>query len=122
MQKIDEFAHEKFMAPMTAALQGKKKAEEEPYYNDYAANNLQTEAKDPQDIEWEYCAYHPDRIKHFYCTTHNALCCRVCSEVMHARLECKIVDLYETDDVQAFMNYVNDMQRGGKNTLGGIEI
>lgn len=120
IQKIDELTQEKFMAPMTASLQNKKK--EEPQYQDYIGNNLPTmEAKDPQDIEWEYCAYHTDRIKHFYCTTHQSLCCRVCNEVMHARPECKVVDLYETEDVQTFMNYVNDMQKYEKNLFGGKE-
>jgi len=102
---------------MTAALQGKKKAEEEVEYNDYNAG--MGEAKDPQDIEWEYCGYHTDRIKHFFCTTHQSVICRVCSEVMHARPECKIVDLYETEDVATFMNYVNEMNKVDKKLFEG---
>jgi len=119
IQKIDEFTHEKFMAPMTAALQGKKKAEEEVEYNDYNAGA--GDVKDPQDIEWEYCGYHTDRIKHFFCTTHQSVICRVCSEVMHARPECKIVDLYETEDVATFMNYVNEMNKVDKKLFEGAE-
>ena len=107
------------MAPMTAALQSKKKAEEEQYANDYVVNQGgQNEFKDGQDIEWEYCNYHTDRVKHFYYTTYSNLCCRVCTEVIHARPECQIVDLYETDDVQAFMAYMSDLQKG-KNVFAG---
>lgn len=117
---IERYTHEKFMGPMTMTLAGKKKEEEEQYLNEYPGNNngQQAEAKDPQDMEWEYCGYHIDRIKHFYCTTHQSLCCRVCSEVMHGGPSCKVVDLYETEDVQTLMAYMNEMQRDDKNLFG----
>jgi len=103
------------------SMGGKKKQEEEQYFNAYAGNNGQVaDAKDPQDMEWEYCGYHTDRIKHFYCTTHQSLCCRVCSEVMHAGPACKIVDLYETEDLQTLMNYMSELQKDDKNLFGNL--
>jgi hypothetical protein len=98
------------MAPMTAALQGSKRHEEAQLYNNYM-NTAGNEAKDGQDIEWEYCEYHTDRIKHFYCTYHQNLCCRVCKDVMHSRPECMNVDLYETEDIQAFLNEMAEYQK-----------
>lgn len=114
-QKFEEIAQKKFMGPMTAALQKEKKGDEEALYNNYMkTNNVQNnqgDQKDGQDIDWENCDYHADRIKHFYCTSHQNLCCRVCKDVMHSRQECMVVDLYETDDIQGFLNEMAEMEK-----------
>ncbi len=41
-----------------------------------------------------FCVFHPDRVEHFFCTTHHSAGCRVCSEVGHSKPTCKVVDLY----------------------------
>jgi len=51
-----------------------------------------------QEGDLEYCEIHTDRVKHFLCLKHQSICCRVCSEVIHAKKECVVVDLYETGD------------------------
>ena len=53
------------------------------------------EELDPETI-FGLCPIHGDRINHFYCYTHNVLCCRVCTEEIHiAKNGCVIVDCYE---------------------------
>ena len=130
LQKLDEFTQKKFMAPMTAALQTSKRQEDEEHklFNNYMQNTAYTnqphpgnEGKENQDIEWEYCDYHNDRVKHFYCTQHQNLCCRVCKDIMHAKAECTVVDLYETDDIQAFLNEMGEFQKDEKGNSNKFE-
>lgn len=33
----------------------------------------------------EFCEFHNDRVKHFFCMKHKATCCRVCSEMIHSK-------------------------------------
>lgn len=51
----------------------------------------------------EICEYHTDRIKHFFCMTHRDTSCRVCSEILHQKQDCMIVDLYEIEDMHGFL-------------------
>lgn len=34
---------------------------------------------------------------------HKVTCCRACSEMMHAKNDCVVVDLYEIEDVHGFL-------------------
>ena len=43
----------------------------------------------------KFCADHPDRIKHFYCSNHKTIFCRECIKLFHSDDECFVVDLYE---------------------------
>lgn len=114
LQKLEEITQKKFMGPMTAALQKDKKPDENALYNNYMKNVNQVAMQDPkdqQDIEWEYCESHTDRIKHFYCSAHQYLCCRVCKDLEHSERECVVVDLYETEDIQAFLNEMAEVNK-----------
>ena len=77
----------------------------DPQYNrkqeDFDHNNGGDGGEDDafQD-ELEYCDMHTDRVKHFYCLSHKIICCRVCREILHAKGDCVVLDLYETDDIQ----------------------
>ncbi|EGR28127.1 hypothetical protein IMG5_182800, partial [Ichthyophthirius multifiliis] len=51
----------------------------------------------------EWCEYHYDRIKHFLCIDHKQTCCRVCHEIFHNKPDCGTIDLYEVDDMHAFL-------------------
>ena len=33
----------------------------------------------------EFCEFHNDRVKHFFCMKHKVTCCRVCSEMIHQK-------------------------------------
>lgn len=53
------------------------------------------EELDPESI-FGLCPVHGERINHFYCYPHNALCCRACTEETHnAANRCVIADCYE---------------------------
>ena len=56
--------------------------------------------------ELEYCDVHTDRVKHFYCLTDKTICCRVCREILHAKGNCIVLDLYETDDIQGITEQI----------------
>ncbi|CAK83231.1 unnamed protein product (macronuclear) [Paramecium tetraurelia] len=56
------------------------------------------------DSGLEFCEFHNDRVKHFFCMKHKVTCCRVCSEMIHQKKDCIVVDLYEIEDVPAFLN------------------
>jgi len=66
------------------------------------------------DEELDYCEFHNDRVKHFYCLKHKSLTCRVCTELLHAKEGCAIVDLYEVDDIAEFLNQANKYHEDGK--------
>ena len=66
------------------------------------------------DEDLDYCEYHNDRVKHFYCLKHKTLTCRVCTEEMHGKEGCAIVDLYEVDDVGEFLSQANKYNEDGK--------
>ena len=59
--------------------------------------------------ELEYCDIHTDRVKHFYCLSHKVIFCRVCSEILHAKRDCLVLDLYETDDIQGITEQMADL-------------
>ncbi len=54
----------------------------------------------------DYCEYHTDRVKHFFCMAHKTMCCRVCGEMMHSKGGCALIDLYEVDDIEGFLNEI----------------
>ena len=66
------------------------------------------------DEELDYCEFHNDRVKHFYCLKHKSLTCRVCTELIHGKEGCAIVDLYEVDDIGEFLNQANKYNADGK--------
>ena len=47
-----------------------------------------------KDTGLELCESHYDRIKHFFCMAHRDSCCRMCSEILHNKNDCMVVDLY----------------------------
>lgn len=119
MDRFEELTQKKLMGPMTAGAQkDNKKADENALYNNFmhptqpiTGNGAGAEGGEAEDIEWEYCEHHGDRVKHFYCTLHNVLACRVCKDVMHAKKECMVIDLYEVDDVPGFFNQIAEAQK-----------
>lgn len=82
----------------------------DPKINNFMMNDAQlaqplktaTNEKNP-DEELDYCEFHNDRIKHFYCLKHKSLTCRVCTELMHGKEGCALVDLYEVEDIGEFL-------------------
>jgi len=68
----------------------------------------------------EYCNIHTDRVKHFYCLAHKTICCRVCKEILHAKEDCVVVDLYETEDIQAILNDGIDQGPESKNLFDDL--
>ena len=57
--------------------------------------------------ELELCEFHYERVKHFFCVCHKTITCRVCTQLTHNKKECMIVDLYEVEDIQEFLNNAN---------------
>jgi hypothetical protein len=45
------------------------------------------------------CEYHKDRINHFYCMVHKTVTCRVCTQVIHSKDDCAIVDFYDIEEI-----------------------
>eukprot|EP01016_Furgasonia_blochmanni_P034020 TRINITY_DN3622_c0_g1_i3.p2 TRINITY_DN3622_c0_g1~~TRINITY_DN3622_c0_g1_i3.p2 ORF type:complete len:254 (+),score=40.50 TRINITY_DN3622_c0_g1_i3:192-953(+) len=68
-------------------------------------DGLPDQAQGPA-TELDYCEYHYDRVKHFFCITHKTSCCRVCMEMVHSKPTCQNVDLYEIEDIDALMREV----------------
>ncbi len=108
---------------MTAAIQKEKEKthDEEALFNNYMKGNGPVnppEEKDAQEINWETCDYHDDRVKHFYCTSHQNLCCRVCKDAIHSRKECMVVDLYEIEDPKGFLEEMAEIHKGESTNFG----
>jgi len=72
-----------------------------------------------QESDLEYCDIHTDRVKHFLCLSHKNICCRVCREILHAKEECVVVDLYETEDVPGVLNENDNNNKDSKNLFDG---
>lgn len=64
--------------------------------------------------ELDYCDFHKDRIKHFYCLKHKTLICRVCAGLMHGKEGCALVDLFEVGDIGEFLAQANKYNENGK--------
>ncbi len=46
------------------------------------------EEQNQEEEQLEYCGYHEDKVKHYYCMFHKSLSCRICAEMMHSRGDC----------------------------------
>lgn len=84
----------------------------DPKLNNFMAQDTQMQMQQPlktipndknNEEELDYCEFHNERVKHFYCLKHKSLTCRVCTELMHGKEDCAIVDLYEVEDVGEFL-------------------
>lgn len=38
----------------------------------------------------EFCEFHNDRVKHFFCMKHKVTCCRMCFEMIHQKKVMKL--------------------------------
>ena len=64
--------------------------------------------------EFSCCSYHPDRVRHFYCLKDKTISCRVCTEYLHSKDGCAVVDLYEVDDIGEFLNQAKNFEGKGE--------
>ncbi|CAD8203671.1 unnamed protein product [Paramecium octaurelia] len=67
------------------------------------------------DSGLEFCEFHTDRVKHFFCMKHKVTCCRICSEMIHQRKDCIVVDLYEIEDVPQFLKEAYQLNEDNNN-------
>lgn len=60
-------------------------------------------ARIDEETGLEWCEYHMDRVKHFFCMSCQVTSCRICTEVLHSKNTCSVVDLYELEDMHGFI-------------------
>lgn len=69
---------------------------------------------DDNNEEFSYCSYHPDRVRHFYCLKDKTISCRVCTEYLHSKDGCAVVDLYEVEDIGEFLSQAKSFEGKGE--------
>jgi hypothetical protein len=60
-----------------------------------ANTNFDFDDDDDESLSDKLCQFHPERVKHFYCSNHLSIFCRECIKEKHSDDECFVVDLYE---------------------------
>ena len=90
--------------------------------NDKLLANIQF-FDDDEDDEEKLCSKHPERISHFYCSSHKTVFCRECIKLDHTDEDCFVVDLYEIEKMRKLqlkiMKYNSDQLK--KRTNGDNE-
>ncbi|KAL4435392.1 hypothetical protein ABPG74_022875 [Tetrahymena malaccensis] len=102
--------YQQFEASQMIGKQKQQSYQQQPYQYDQQQfvgpdglpQKMPVRIDEESGLEW--CEYHYDRIKHFLCMYHKETCCRVCGELLHAKNECQVMDLYEVEDMHAFLN------------------
>ena len=59
----------------------------------------------------DFCEFHSERVKHFYCICHKTITCRLCTQMKHNKKDCMIIDLYEVENIPEFLRNVNFLEQ-----------